>query len=594
MSQHLIPSPKEFERYGYKFPKGWTDLKVELWCYRNGVSPKDGGLGVEGHFRRAFKMAWPKFIWHDWMEMLVTAFCNEKYITCIGHSRATKTFGTAHILYLDYTSDPFETWTSLTTVTFPGLQSRMWADLMCAVETAVFPCPFKITSNSGEMRLRVPPTKGAKKDEKYMIEGFATANTSDSAGRIQGKHANRRRLGLDEAQELPDAIWTAEVNAGTAPDFKSIRLANPVDKMSRFGLDCCEPEKGWHTIHDTDLFWRAKGGRLVLHFDGRQNFNHKLYFKMERGEITKAEYDAKKLQFMLTKEYADEIKATKGENSLEWWMYIVGFFPPDGLVSRAFPDAFIERMKPDITFDFQPMRFSVEDPAYENDDCVLHHFDVGKMRDGQWGVQCVGTEVIKPQMVEGGKTKDELIADDTAAKCKARGTPPENYGQDCTGNGRSCYSHLSRDWSRAVQWVEFGGKPSDRKMDDTSPATCDHLFAYFVDELWFRAALWAQSGRVGGIERLHANTAVDLAARRYTIRQNKRRLEDKLELKKRLGRSPDFGDAFVILFELLARRGIMPNSSKGGDSVANDMWAAARARAVKVCKTRHTEPTFAH
>jgi hypothetical protein len=590
MNQSKPETPgKHFERYGQLIPDGTSALAVELWGYRTNRGPELGGLGAEGHFRNAFKMAWPNFIWHDWMEMLVTAWCNERHITVIGHSRATKTYGAAHLSYLDYASSPMTTWTSLATTSFDGLRSRMWGDLMAAIETANFKCPFKVTSTSNEMKIRTIAEDGSKKDEKFMIEGIAIA--ANGAGRIQGKHAGRRRLILDEAQELPDAIWTAEVNAGTSPDFKSVRLANPVEKLSRFGRECCEPADGWSSIHDTDLKWRDKAGRLVLHFDGLQCHNYKLYMDMGRGAITREEYEKKKLPFMLSAEYIEEVRISPGEDSVEWWMYVRGFFPTDGLVDRVFPDVFIERMKPNIIFDFPPEKFSVLDPAYEMDDCVLHHGAFGKRRDGKMGIQFETTEIIQPKVgADAEETKDEQIAAAVMDSCVKWGTKPENYTQDTTGNGRSVFSHLSRIWSRKIVGTEFGGKPTDRPVDTESTALCNELYQYFVDELHFRMAKWAQSGQVGGLANLHANTMVDLGTRRYFVKDRKRRVETKKELKKRLGRSPDFGDAFILVGELMVRKGIHPTGIASAET--NDLWAAARKRALKACKLVHGEPTF--
>ena len=573
---------KDFEQYGQVWDAGTTPLAIELWGYRNNVLPAVGGLGAEGHFRNAFHLAWPKFLWHDWMELLTTAFCQERFVTVIGHTRATKTYGAAHLFYLDYCAAPLETWTSLTTVTFDGLKSRMWSDMMAAVETASFPCPFKISSTSSEMKMRMKE-KGHRADEKFMVEGFATSKTKDSKGRIQGKHANRRRLGLDEAQELPDAIFEAETNAGSAPDFKSLRLANPTLRHSKFGRECMEPAGGWEVNHDTNLYWRTKAGHLVLHFDGMQCYNVKLYFQMQRGQITPVEYAAKKLPFMLTYEYAEEVRTQKGEDSLEWWMYVRGYPPGDGIVSRCFPELVIDRMKHDILFDFRPTSFAVLDPAYTHDECVIHFGAYSEMREGGIGIQFSETLVAPINITDKLKTKDEQIAEFIERVCKERAVLPENFIQDVTGNGRSVYSHLSKNWGRGVLAVEFGGAPTNRPLIHGQPKLCDELFCYMVDELHFRAAAWATSGRIGGLGKLSAKTTEDLACRLYFIVKGKQRVESKDEVKKRLGRSPDHGDAFILVGELMARKGHLPGLTKDNAPQVNT-WAAAREEAKSACQ----------
>jgi len=62
-------------------------------------------------------------------------------------------------------------------------------------------------------------------------------------------------------------------------------------------------------------------------------------------------------------------------------------------------------------------------------------------------------------------------------------------------------------------------------------------------EMWFMAREWLKTGRIPNDDRLIR----DLTAPRYTYTsQGQYKLESKEETKKRLGRSPDFGDALVL------------------------------------------------
>jgi hypothetical protein len=195
--------------------------------------------------------------------------------------------------------------------------------------------------------------------------------------------------------------------------------------------------------------------------------------------------------------------------------------------------------------------------------------------------------------MDGEKTKDEQIAEFVEQECKVAGVAPENFIQDTTGNGRSVYSHLSKNWGRGVQSVDFGGAATERRLSEDEPKKCDELYCFFVDELHFRAAKWAQSGRIGGMRNLHPQTAADLAARRYSLRNKKQRIESKAELKKRLGASPDYGDAFVLFGELMARKGHMPGKSLEGPA-AGTLWENARKAAIKACERYKGEESFAH
>ena len=573
------------KKYGRDWPLEAHDIAIELRCYRDDWKETDGGLGKHRHFVNAFRLMWPSFKWHEWMEMLTEAWCSERVVTVIGHTRATKTYGAARLVYLDYCADPLNTWASVTTVTFDGLRSRMWSDLMAGIGSTSMPCPFEIRSNSGEMRVfpsKDPSLTKAQNAErqKMQIEGFATSKTKDSAGRIQGKHAPRRRLILDEAQELPDAIYSAEVNAMSAKDFISVRLANPVDKLSVFGVQCCEPEGGWHSIHDTDLYWRTKGGHLVLHFDGLQCHNMRVKEMHEAGVLTKRQYEDKLLPFMIQPDYIEEIRAAKGEASLEWWKYVRGFFPPDGVVGKVFPEVVIERMKQTVEYDFEPVRCAVLDPAFEFDDCVLHTFTYGKMRDGRHGVQWLKTYVIKTKLGKQYDPKDYQIAYQVMALCKDQRILPENFIQDCTGNGRGVLAILQKEWDSKVQGCSFAGAPSDRPVTVNDQTPCTKLYKYFVDELWFRASEWGMAGLVGGVQNLDHLTLQDLGQRRYELQGDKKRLQTKAEVKKELGRSPDYGDAFVLAAELLARKGIYADGIRKRSTGSTSTDALQRARKV--------------
>jgi hypothetical protein len=83
-----------FERYGLRWDrKGWTDIAIELRCYRDNRQPDKGGLGAEGHFRNAWRIMWPNYDRNDWVDLMISAWCNYKYIIVIGCQRASKCLG---------------------------------------------------------------------------------------------------------------------------------------------------------------------------------------------------------------------------------------------------------------------------------------------------------------------------------------------------------------------------------------------------------------------------------------------------------------------------------------------------------------------
>ncbi len=585
------PPPKKNIHYGLDFdaiyPGGlFNALTIELGCYKDRLESKDKNgrrIPRENHLRAAFGIVWPKFQWNQWCELMLWAWCNYRIVCVIGHSRGSKTFFFAHLALLDYLSSPINTATTLTTTKFDALKTRMWGDMMRAVESIENPALqqtiqtfFKITNTSNE--LKFASATASHGDDKFMIQGVATDSADKSAGKIRGQHADRRRILVDEAQDVASAIYMAFANATSAPDFVGVLLTNPVEKLSDFG-NWCKPKAGWGSIHDTDLVWETETpGGICLHLDGLQSPNIK---------AGKTEFP-----YLLTQEYIDFIRSKFGNDSLEFWCFVRGFFPPDGIVSRVWPSATIEKAKQSIAFDFPPYACASLDPAYEYDDPVLTIALMGRGRDAR--PCCVAKKQVRIKLNQSETTtKDRQLANETMRICKEEQVAPENFICDTTGNGRSVFALLFESWSPKIQKVEYGGAATVRPLRLNDIKASNEQVKYFVAELWFRASYLAADGLLCGFNNLDPKCEEDLTARRYTIKQDGERkvmvVETKDEMKKRLGRSPDYGDSLVQLGELMVRKGLLGEIT--GNS-PNKHWNTAKQRAIKAAKIYENE--FAH
>lgn len=576
------------KRHGIEFTESYAgqynDLNIELGCYRDQIG-FPSGQPKELHFKNAFRLMWPEFQWNDWMELMCWAWCNYRLIVVMGHTRASKSYGCSFFTLLDYLAAPQSTATTLTTTKFDALKTRMWGDMMRAIETArqreTIAAVFKVTSTQNEMTMKL---RGTPADDKFMIQGVATDSADKSAGKIRGQHADRRRIIVDEAQDVAPAIFMAFLNAMSAPDFKGALLTNPVEKISEFG-DWAKPKGGYTAIHDTDLFWETdKPDGICLHLDGLQSPN------IKAGKTI--------FPFLLTQEYVDSIRQSKGEDSLEWWMYVRGFFPPDGLVARIWSSGTIEKASRSEVFDYKTTGWASLDPAFEGDECVFIWGDMGTLRNGRSCACARGSLSIKVKVSPGSEEKDFQIARECIRLCKERDIEPENFIMDMTGNGRGVFAIMRNEWKPLpgrgqVQGIYYGGEATDRplRMDDPLPAS-DQV-KYFVAELWFRASYMARDGMLCGLASLDAKTVDDLNSRRYTIKQtgDKKLMvaETKAELKKRIGRSPDYGDALVGVAELMVRKGLIGAIAGTGQARS---WDQIRARAKKAQKRYEGE--FAH
>lgn len=562
-------------KYGYEWPKARAnDLSVELACY---AEPKKFVTGhpPEYHFKKAFECLWPKFRWNKWMELMAWAWCNYRIVSVMGHARAGKTFICAHFAVLDYLASPKTTATTMTTTQFGALKTRMWSDLLRAVETCaqaeVVARLFKVTSSSNEMKFAL---KGSPADGKFMIQGVAVDKGDVNAGKLRGQHTDRRRIIVDEAQDVSVGIYGAFTNAMSAPDFKGWLLTNPVEKISDYG-DWSRPKNGWSSITEADEWWETERG-VCLRLDGLKSPN----FLAGKNIYPQ----------MMTIEYVDLMRRTEGEGSVKWWMFVRGFFPPDGTVARIWSSASVEKARQDVQFDFAPISFGTLDPAFGGDDCVLILGKLGKLRNGRYCANAKTSDKIvtdESLPVE----KDYQIAREVMRRCKEYGVAPEDFIMDETGNARGVLAILRTEWSPKVQGVSYQGKATDRplRLNDSKPA--EELVKYFVSELWFRASYLAQEGMLCGLNNLHQNTTTDLSARRFEMKEKLMVAESKDEFKGRLGRSPDYGDSFSQIGELMVRKGMLGEITQGGTRAG---WTQARKRALKANARWSEEKEFTH
>lgn len=574
------PSGKIIEKYGLDVPADTPMLALELLCYRTDQTVEKGGLGAEQHFKNAWKYFWPDYEWSDWVELLVWAWIKYKWINVIGHRRASKTYTSAHICWLDYCANPFETSTSLATVNFQGLKVRMWSDLLHAIATAKIQQAFQVRSSTNELRI-FPNSASHEAGERFQIQGIAVPNTQDAQSRIKGAHAPRRRYFLDEAEDIAEPIYEAMGNPMSAPDAKCVKLANPVEKLSRFGGEC-EPTGGWGTVTDSDLFWETKSGGICLHFDGLQSPNVRSTGRIFTGILTKADIE--------------ETRTKKGEDSVEWWSQIRGWFPPDGLVARIFPSQIIEKAKPAIVFDFATEACATLDPAFEHDDCVIHFGAKGKLRDNRTAISATDSEVFKYKATD-PDPKDFQIGAWVKERCIARGVKPKNFIMDRSGGGRGVFAILQKTWSREVHGIDYGGAATERPITEDETDKCCDVYEKFVTELWFRARICCEEGILGGLASLNKLTVDDLFSRRYFLKKSTdatlQVAETKAEMKTRLGRSPDYGDAFVQFGELLIREGHGPGRNRR-TALRNGRWDQAKARALRASNRQREDREFAH
>lgn len=580
-------TPGKVERYGMPIDPNTPMIALELMCYRENAVLLARGAKVQSpeyHFRKAFALFWPKYEMSEWVDMLIHAWCNYKWIFVIGHQRASKSFTMAHICWLDYCADPQNTLTSMGTITLQGLRIRMWSDMQRAAETAAIKFPIDIRTSTNELRA-FPPEFSKESAEKFQIMGMALNNSKDAEGKIRGGHAPRRRLFLDEAENISPPIYEAMVNPMSAPDAKAAILSNPMLKISKFG-QLCMPIGGWSRVTDADLFWipeKFPNDGIVIHFDGRQSPNVKAGHRKYTG--------------LLIREDIDEVVRIHGMNSLQYWSLIVGFPPPDGIVANIWPSGSIEKGSRSIVFDYKPVPVLSLDPAFEHDASVVTVGEMGMLKDGRMAINATETIVMQYDLGPNADIKDYQCAHQLMAIGKRLGVDPKNVIVDRSGGGRGVYGILQKEWSRDIQGIEYGGAATERSLRSGGDMKANETVEKYVSELWFRSRFYAEDGLLGGLSNLDPKTVEDLGGRIYTTKEittgTVMVAEKKTDFKARLGRSCDWGDSFCGFGELLARLGERPGGAAKPAESRND-WRREREAALKASSIYSEAGEFSH
>jgi len=579
------------KKYGANFPDQWSEAMVELCCYAQDRTQDQGGLGQQGHLRNAMIALWPHVYggevepgvprWRDDLELLTWAWCKYRVISVIGHASAAKTHTFGHIAAASFIADAPNSIITLTSTHLPGLRKRLWADTVSAVRTAQI-APGTLGGLMFDVRNHDMTIRPAgSKEDKYVIEGIATDRGQDAVEKIQGTHSRKRRyVVIDEAQGTPSAIFEAAANLMTDPDFRMAQLANPTRRYSEFGT-WCEPNGGWgHIDPDIDQFWETKRGGICIRLDGLKSANIK--------------YGKTVFPFLIRQDYLDSVAKAFGEGSPRWWTFVRGWFAPEGLFGVIFPSSILAKAEKKLEYQMPPVRVAALDPAFEGgDQCALAIAEYGGANGSAYALNMVVSMPVKVSMTDKSEPLDYLIANEVRRICTKHEVKPENFILDVTGAGRGVAAILEKEWSPEINRCNFGGGATERRLKVTDLDDCSELFDRFVSELWWAGRAWMEEGLVGGLNEDFKTLRDQLVARQYeTVKDKKIRIETKKEMKERLGYSPDEADAFVMLVELLRRKGGVAGSPAAGSIGSRDTRMLKRA--VKYSNVMNPEREFAN
>lgn len=485
--------------------------------------------------RKAGRLIWPWMVQNEWTARIWAALDAHPFLCIMGHGSASKSFTAGAWMLLDWWSDMQNTAVIVTSDTIASMSRRIWSDLKLLHSKSHIPMP-GILIDSRRM------IKHNAIDEKNAIAGIA-AEADDAQTKVQGIHTKRVRVIIDEADNrLSGSIWSAISNLETSGEVRVVALANPADRSGHFGRHC-EPVDGWSSVNsETDFEWEGKLGWHVLRLDGLQSPN--IASKTDR------------FPFLLTNHGLEAIREKNGEKSPQWWTYVRGWFPPEGAASIIFNQEILAKI-PAQPFTWHARRIPIAacDPAFEGGDaCILVLGYAGRLAADPKKTVISATRFIR---IQRKNTKVPITIDfavQIIAHCKAHGVKPENFAVDSTGNALGLSDYIKHTWGAETLAVTFGQAPTNLKITQEDSLRAADRFDRFVSELWYAAREWMKLGLIHVEHPIPSELTFQLESRTYDLRQQKIRVETKLEMKERGLESPDFGDAFCLLVHLVRVR----------------------------------------
>lgn len=510
-----------------------SSLEVELYAFRLGLGPDEGGLGRYEHFKNAANLIWPEIIWNPWLERQLESLCENDWVSWTGCAASGKTYASSIYALIWWLSDPTHSSVILSSTTAKMIRKRAWANIQQLWRTSNGQFP----GNMVDSKTTLQATKGDDKNAIFAI-AVLDGSTSKAVANIQGIHSERILAIVDEATDTPEAAFEATANLSKGcKTFQFLAIGNPhstLDEHGRFS----EPVDGWDSVGIETDEWATKRG-VCLRFDGMRSPN------IEAGKT--------KWDFLITQEQIDASLKYEGENSPRFWKYTRGMWSPEGVCKTVLSETMCHKYRVNGTHIFGRKSHIIAglDPAFGGDRCVLRFAKYGDLRNGLMGVEF--TDIVYIQLnTQSSEPIHFQIAKQVKEACVSRGCEPQHLAVDATGEGGGLCDILHKEWSSQIRRVEFGGKASQLPTTQEDPRPSHEAYANRVTELWFSVREWVIREQVKGLDH---ETIIEFCQRMFDDEKRKIVVERKVDMKGRTGQSPDLADAAALIVEMARNLG---------------------------------------
>lgn len=533
---------------------------------------------------------WGENLWNVKPECVRRVFkaINENNLVLVqGGGAQSKSYTGIGWTFLDWLADPEFTTVKLISTTGGHAKSNTFSTMKSLHRQAIVPLPGIVRAETIAL---------FESDQRACIAIVKIREGADNSGVLQGFHplprpvpnpvfgaASRVRAVIDEAEETPGGVWSGIDNMTTSMDrdsdnVKIFAFYNPKDITSRTA-QLAEPAGGWGEFDvETGVRgkdeWTSREKWKVVRLDPKKSENVKERKKLFEGLQT---YDGYR-----------KLEEKDGGNSLSYFTFGRGAYPPDSAVCAVVPQRVVNLMRGEFVFTGKTIKLGAADIAIDGrDDAIFSAGRWGKasgfrrlvMHDDEsheWQTVRFPEErdcLQLDQQFALPKGSAEIVGKAIKLNCLKLGIPPEWMMLDATGNGSPVWNYLKipEVWSPEVKGIDFGQPATSGKILEQDSKTCEEQFEGIHTEVWFALSRWGEFGYFAVSPNVRSDELErQLLGRRYLLGAGEKlRVEKKEIYNKRLKRSPDHADSATILVHC-AREGGAVLASMTGVAVKED------------------------
>lgn len=510
---------------------------------------------------RLWQIMWPKsFVFeaqgmvNEWCLRMAKGFCENILMTMVGCASSTKSYCAAMYCYTMWKTSPFQTSVYLSTTSAEAGEARMWGVIKKLFVEDVYQIGKRIDS----MQLiclddEVKDDENVKNRDMMNVIKFVKIKKgnegADAVGAICGRKNKRVIWCADELNFMELGVLNARVNLFSNPFAQFIGIGNAPSEGSPLYIDA-EPvgdtfPDGYRSVNiDLHEEWPTKTGKC-LYFNGTKSPNFRAP-------------DPKNVPFpfmMNPTEAKKMAQASGGEDTNYYWIQVHGFPPgvdvSDKVVNRKFLEA--NRAMEKVEWSGAPTKMVAGvDCGFRKggDPTMIDFCEVGKTVEGSTVGDFGGRDaVIIPVRQGSADPFEKQMARGILDRCVERGC--HDVGIDISGDGGMTATALkdeaiARGWKLNLVPISFSGTPDEKVIIQGERRTAAEIFDRKVTQIWMSFREAVRQKLVRGINP-HAVATSHLCSRKFSTDERKRfSVEKKEDMKKRLGRSPDAGDARTL------------------------------------------------